>query len=85
MSDTPIEFYGAPWCGDCRRAEALLEHYGVPFTFHNIDLSDEDKAKAIELSGLPKIPVLLFPDGSVLSEPSNPALNEKLTELGLID
>jgi mycoredoxin len=36
------------------------------------------------LSGRPNIPVLAFPDGSVLTEPSNPLLNAKLTELGLI-
>ena len=79
-----IEFYGAAWCGDCVRASALLEHYGVEFTYHDVDASDEDKAAAIKLSGRPNIPVLLFPDGSVLTEPSNPLLNAKLTELGMI-
>jgi glutaredoxin len=86
MSDTQpaIEFYGAAWCGDCRRAQALLEHYGVDFTYHDVDASEEDKARAIALSGRPNIPVLLFPDGSVLTEPHNQLLNDKLTELELI-
>ena len=79
-----VEFYAAAWCGDCVRARALLEHYGVDFTYHDVDASDEDKAKAIELRGRPNIPVLLFPDGSVLTEPSNPLLNSKLTELEMI-
>ena len=79
-----VEFYAAAWCGDCVRARALLEHYGVDFTYHDVDASDEDKAKAIELSGRTNIPVLLFPDGSVLTEPSNPLLNGKLTELEMI-
>ena len=79
-----VEFYAAAWCADCVRARALLEHYGVDFTYHDVDASDEDKAKAIELSGRPNIPVLLFPDGSVLTEPSNPLLNGKLTELEMI-
>ena len=78
-----IDFYGASWCGDCRRAQALLEHYGVDFTYHDIDASDNDKNTAIQLSGRPNIPVLRVPDGSVLTEPSNPLLNEKLTELGV--
>jgi mycoredoxin len=56
----------------------------VDFIYHDVDASDEDKAKAIELSGRPNIPVLLFPDGSVLTEPSNPLLNSKLTELEMI-
>jgi glutaredoxin len=85
MSETaPIDFYGASWCGDCVRAQALLEHYGVDFEYHDIDADDSDKARAIELSGRPNIPVLAFSDGSVLTEPSNPLLNAKLTELGLI-
>lgn len=79
-----IEFYGAAWCGDCRRAQALLEHYGVDFIYHDVDASEEDKAQAITLSGRPNIPVLLFPDGSVLTEPNNQLLNEKLTELEMI-
>ena len=79
-----VEFYAAAWCGDCVRARALLEHYGVDFTYHDVDASDEDKAKANELSGRPNIPVLLFPDGSVLAEPGNPLLNSKLTELEMI-
>jgi mycoredoxin len=84
MSDQTIQFYGASWCGDCVRARALLEHYGVDFDYHDVENSEENRDRAIELSGRPKIPVLLFPDGSILSEPSNPLLNEKLTELDLI-
>lgn len=84
MSEQVIEMYGAPWCGDCVRAQALLEHYGVEFRYHNVDDDPEAKAKAIEISGMQRIPVLLFPDGSHLSEPSNPLLNEKLTELHMI-
>lgn len=84
MATTPIQFFGASWCGDCVRAQALLEHYGVEFDYHDIEESDANRERAIDISGLKKIPVLLFPDGSFLSEPSNPALNAKLTELDLI-
>jgi mycoredoxin len=86
MSDTSptIDFYGAQWCGDCRRAQALLEHYGVEFTYHDVDSSEEKRTEAIEISGRPNIPVLRFSDGSFLTEPSNPLLNAKLTELGMI-
>ena len=79
-----VEFYGASWCGDCVRATALLEHYGVDFNYHDVDASEEDKSAAIALSGRPNIPVLAFPDGSILTEPNNLLLNAKLTELGMI-
>jgi glutaredoxin len=82
---TPVDFYGASWCGDCVRARALLEHYGVEFVYHDVDASEEDKARAIELSGRPNIPVLAFSDGSVLTEPNNTLLNEKLRELNMIE
>ena len=83
-ADDAIDFYGAQWCGDCRRAQALLDHYGVSYTYHDVDSSEELRTEAIEISGRPNIPVLKFSDGSFLTEPSNPALDEKLTELGMI-
>jgi len=84
VETTPIQLFGASWCGDCVRAQALLEHYGVDFDYHDVENSDDNRQRAIEISGLQKIPVLVFPDGSVLTEPSNPMLNDKLTELDLI-
>lgn len=79
-----VEMYGADWCGDCVRAKMLLNHHGVDFVWHDTDASEEDQAKAREISGLPKIPVIVFPDGSFLSEPSNPQLEERLKANDLI-
>lgn len=79
-----VEIYGADWCGDCTRAKMLLNHHGVDFVWHDTDASEENQAKAREISGLPKIPVIVFPDGSFLSEPSNPQLEERLEANNLI-
>jgi len=79
-----VEMYGADWCGDCTRAKMLLNHHGVDFVWHDTDASEEDQAKAREISGLSKIPVIVFPDGSFLSEPSNPQLEERLKANDLI-
>lgn len=76
--------YGADWCGDCTRAKMLLKHHGVDFVWHDTDASEENQAKAREISGLPKIPVIVFPDGSFLSEPSNPQLEERLEANNLL-
>jgi glutaredoxin len=79
-----VEMYGAEWCGDCVRAKMLLNHSGVDFVWHDTDASEENQAKALEISGLPKIPVIVFPDGTFLSEPSNPQIQERLEANGLI-
>jgi len=79
-----VEIYGAEWCGDCVRAKMILDRNGVEYVWHDTDASEEDQAKALEISGLPKIPVIVFPDGTFLSEPSNPQIEEKLEANGLI-
>ncbi len=79
-----VEMYGAEWCGDCVRAKMLLDRNGVEYVWHDTDASEEDQAKAREISGLPKIPVIVFPDGSFLSEPSNPQIEERLEANGLL-
>ena len=79
-----VEMYGAEWCGDCVRAKMLLDRKGVEYVWHDTDASEADQAKAQEISGLPKIPVIVFPDGSFLSEPSNPQIEERLEANGLI-
>ena len=79
-----IEMYGADWCGDCQRAKMLLNRHDVDFTWIDTDADDAARAKAQEISGLPKIPVIVFPDGSFLSEPSNPQIEERLEANGLL-
>ena len=78
MTDN-IVMYGADWCGDCRRSKAFLEGRGVPFTY--VDLEDRPEAmeEVIERNdGMRSIPVIVFDDGSHLTEPTNDALAAKL-------
>lgn len=83
MSD--ITFYGADWCGDCRRSKRLLTELNVPFDMIDVDKDDSAAAKVIEINGGAKsIPVIVFKDGTHLTEPSDPALKQKLEELKLI-
>ena len=79
-----VEMYGAEWCGDCVRAKMILDRNGVEYVWHDTDASEEYQAKALEISGLPKIPVIVIPDGTYLSEPSNPQIEEKLEANGMI-
>ncbi|MDF7666184.1 mycoredoxin [Bifidobacterium sp. ESL0745] len=77
-----IEIYGADWCGDCRRAKAALDRFGITYNWHDIEHDDGAEAKAIEISGQKHIPVVVFRDGSFEVEPSATDLKTKLEALG---
>ena len=72
-----LTVYGADWCGDCRRAKRFLGSTGTPYTW--VDTAADRAAKAmLNAAGYHAIPVALFPDGTVLVEPSNGELANAL-------
>lgn len=76
-----IVMYGADWCGDCRRSKAFLERHGVAFTYVDLEERPEEMQTVIARNGgMRSIPVIVFDDGSHLTEPTNDAL---ATRLGL--
>ncbi|MDO9590738.1 MAG: glutaredoxin domain-containing protein [Microcella sp.] len=77
-SASTITMYGADWCRDCRRTEALLNDIGVDWTKVDIEASAEAAAQAQSISGRTNIPVVVFGDGSHLVVPSDAAVREKL-------
>ena len=80
-----ITMYGAQWCGDCRRSQRLLNELGVEYTYINIEEVPGAADKVVEINGgTQSIPVVMFSDGSHLTEPSDPDLRKKLEALGLI-
>ncbi|MCF2706378.1 NrdH-redoxin [Arcanobacterium haemolyticum] len=83
MATNNIEFYGAQWCGDCRRAKKVLDSMGTSYTYHDLESEDGAAEKAFEISGQKHIPVIQFPDGSFLVEPSNDEVTSKVEALGL--
>ncbi|MFN3372723.1 MAG: mycoredoxin [Chloroflexus sp.] len=82
MSLQPIVVYGTNWCPDCRRAQRVLDQHGAPYTYINIE-HDPDAAEFVVKvnNGNQSVPTIVFPDGSILVEPSNRALQEKLSQL----
>jgi mycoredoxin len=73
-----ITMFGADWCRDCRRSKAVLDRHGIDYEYvDTVEVEDAaDRARAI--SGRRNIPVIVFPDGSHLVEPSDPELVSKL-------
>ena len=80
-----IIMYGADWCGDCRRSKRLLEELGVQYDLIDVEKDPTQIDKVIELNGGAKsIPVIVFSDGSHMTEPSDPDLRKKLEDLKII-
>ena len=83
--DSNIRMYSTGWCPDCIRAKAVMRRLKVKYTEIDVDKDREGYRVVIEHNGGRRIvPTIFFPDGSVLVEPSNKALSEKLIELGLV-
>ena len=80
-----ITVYSADWCGDCRKSKRLLDSLGVEYHEINVEEDLTASEKVIEINGgVRSIPVIVFSDGSHLTEPSDNALRAKLEELNLI-
>jgi len=77
--------YGADWCGDCIRSKRQLTELGVDFDYLDVEHDDALKNAAIAIAGVQSIPVVVFPDGTFMVEPSNPAMLVKLRELDIVD
>lgn len=71
--------YGADWCGDCRRSKAFLDRHDVAYTMVDLEEHPLLIAEVLERNeGKRSIPVIVFPDGSHLTEPSDGELAQKL-------
>jgi mycoredoxin len=80
-----ITIYSADWCGDCRRSKRLLAKLNIEYKLIEVesDLTAADKVREIN-GGMQSIPVIVFDDGTHLTEPSDADLTAKLESLNLI-
>ncbi|NBU31558.1 MAG: NrdH-redoxin [Actinobacteria bacterium] len=84
MSQNVIQMYGADWCADCIRSKRQLSELGIEFEYLDVEHDEALREQALQVAGVKSIPVVIFPDGSFLVEPSNPAMLDKLRELELL-
>jgi mycoredoxin len=83
MSNPQITVYGTPWCGDCKRAMRVLDQQQVSYQYINIEVDDSGRSYVEQVNrGYQSVPTIVFPDGSVLVEPSSSVLTQKLATLG---
>jgi mycoredoxin len=77
--DAQIKIYGTSWCPDCARAKQVFNKLKVSFEWINID-QDKNSAAYVEKinRGFKSVPTIVFPDNSILVEPSNAELEMKI-------
>ena len=77
--------YGAAWCGDCRRSKRFMEENNVAFNYIDVENDPTAAAKVVEINGgAQSIPVIVFEDGTHLTEPSDNDLKAKLEALSIL-
>ena len=79
LTPSQIVMYTTPKCSDCLRAKAFFEANHLAFL--QIELEGDKQATDFVARinhGYHTVPTIVFPDGSVLSEPSWKELREKL-------
>jgi thioredoxin reductase (NADPH) len=79
LSPATITVYSTVWCPDCKRTKKFLGEQRVPY--ENIDIEQEPSAMAFVEQvnhGMHIIPTVVFPDGTILTEPSNAQMADKL-------
>jgi len=80
-----IKMYGAEWCGDCRRSKKFLDSNNVEYNYIDVEADETASEKVIEINGGQRsIPVIIFEDGTHMTEPSDNDLKAKLESLSIL-
>jgi mycoredoxin len=80
MTETEIVMYGTTRCPDCLRAKRYFDDRGIGFKWIDISTDPEAVIYVEKINkGNRSVPTIVFPDGSVLVEPSNAELEKKVS------
>lgn len=77
--DSEIILYGTTWCYETFRAKKFLDKNHFAYRWVDIDTNPEGRKYVEEVNnGMRSVPTIVFPDGSILVEPSDEELAVKL-------
>lgn len=75
-----IVMYTTEYCSDCRQAKAFFEANKVEYLKVGLEGNEQAVEFVINVNkGYRSVPTIIFPDGSVLVEPSWDELKQKTT------
>ncbi|MGI8666421.1 MAG: mycoredoxin [Jatrophihabitans sp.] len=81
MSST-FTLYSTSWCGYCARLKTGLAQAGIDYHEVDIDLDEQAAVRVMQANGGNQtVPTLEFSDGSTLTNPSVPQVQDKLAAL----
>ena len=79
-NEQKIKMYVTTWCGECRMAKRWFDAHGI--TYESINIEEDDRAaeyvKRVN-RGYRSVPTIVFPDGSILVEPTPRELASKFS------
>ncbi|MDI6695732.1 MAG: glutaredoxin domain-containing protein [Anaerolineales bacterium] len=80
MSDSnAVIIYATEWCFDCRRARKFFDLHQIPYEWVNIDRDPKAEQYVLKVNrGMRSVPTIVFNDGSILVEPNDAQLADKL-------
>jgi len=74
-----IIVYSTAWCPDCRRAKKFFADHRIPYTSVDVEQDPQALAEVEKINhGQHRVPTIIFEDGSILVEPTNAELAQKL-------
>lgn len=78
-SDLPITLYTSRFCGHSWAVERFMKEHQIPIKQISIDGDPEARSQVMTINnGFASVPTLIFPDGTILTEPSFHQLRTKL-------
>ncbi len=78
-SQGKIVMYGTTWCYESRRARTVFDQNHIAYVWIDIDLDMEGRKYVESVNrGFRSVPTIVFPDGTILVEPSAAELSRKL-------
>ena len=73
--------YTTEWCPDCRRAKFFFKRKKIDVMEIDVNSDKEAEKFVKELNnGNRSVPTIIFPDGSMMVEPSTKELEEKFSQ-----
>jgi mycoredoxin len=76
-----VTMFSTPWCGYCRMLKAALDQEGIGYTEIDIERYEGGAEYVMSVNGGNQtVPTVLFPDGSVATNPSMGEVRKRLID-----